>query len=557
MKKVMNQSTMTKLLNIGSIVMTVMVVILFLFSAYINILTQEQQANRYNLVENAKVFMDASSQLTSDVRNFAATADEAYYESYMKEINVTHNRETGLANMREIGLTAEEEQMIQKMMDYSNALVPLETESMAKVKSGDVDAAVELVLCSEYNATVDKIKGLQVDFKEEIAARTNKAVKDYGNFATLLQVFAIILVLGVIGAQVITSIAIDKRVISPLKIIKTEMEEISKGNLSHEMPLEPDTSEIGTLVYAINQTKSVLHNYIGEISEKLAQMADGDMRISIDHEYIGDFAPFKTALETISESLCDVIHQIQISADQVLAGAGQVSDGAQGLAQGATEQASSVQELAATIDDVAASAKENVNIANAARANADKAGEQIKMSNEQIHKMNDAMNDIHTSSEEIAKIIKAIEDIAFQTNILALNAAVEAARAGAAGKGFAVVADEVRNLAAKSAEASKNTAALIENSINAVRNGNKIVGEVTNSLKETTDLVLLSVEDMDKLAEAVTTEAEYMGQVAEGLDQISAVVQTNSATSEQSAATSEELSSQAQLLKVQTARFRL
>ena len=168
-----------------------------------------------------------------------------------------------------------------------------------------------------------------------------------------------------------------------------------------------------------------------------------------------------------------------------------------------------------------------------------------------------AMGDITEASQQIGKIIKTIEDIAFQTNILALNAAVEAARAGAAGKGFAVVSSEVRSLATQSNEAALATKGLIENSVQAAERGSRIVGEVSDTLKKTLDLVLQSNHAIGDIADAVHREASTIAQVTDGIGQISSVVQTNSASSEESAAVSAELFKQVQLLQAQTRKFHL
>ncbi len=259
----------------------------------------------------------------------------------------------------------------------------------------------------------------------------------------------------------------------------------------------------------------------------------------------------------IAEKLNDTMMQISQSASQVASGSEQVSNGAQALSQGATQQASSVEELAATINEISDKVNQNADSARQANKKAGSVSAEMNVSNEKMQQMIEAMGDITNCSNEIGKIIKTIEDIAFQTNILALNAAVEAARAGSAGKGFAVVADEVRNLASKSAEASQNTSALIENSLKAVENGTHIADETARSLLQAVNDVSEMTAIIGQISEASSLQADSIAQITMGIDQISSVVQTNSATAQESAAASEELSSQSQLMKSLVGRFKL
>ena len=355
---------------------------------------------------------------------------------------------------------------------------------------------------------------------------------------------------------------LKKTVSAPLAEITQVASRLEKGDLGLASGQEISISvhsndEVGDLAQIFRETIQRLRSYIGEISSVLDAIASGDLTNSVQQEYVGDFASIKQSLNGIETKLNDTMSQIKVSAEQVSAGSDQVSNSAQSLAQGATQQASSVEELSATVNEIAANAQRTAQATREAGQFVEQAGAQLGISVEYVKQLNTAMEKISTSSEEISKIIAAIENIAFQTNILALNAAVEAARAGSAGKGFAVVADEVRNLANKSDEAAKATKDLIESSIASVNEGSDVVAKVTQSLARTSESAGGVTEKMSIVVEAVESQTTSISQVTEGIDQISAVVQTNSATSEECAAASEELSSQASLFKRLVSSFRL
>lgn len=396
------------------------------------------------------------------------------------------------------------------------------------------------------------VNGIATKWASTFTVQKSEVLNDVYLAVGLICIFGLIGIL-LSGFVIITVL---RKAFSPIKDVMQLSDDMYHGKLDSEIVVKTN-DELGVLAQTFKKTAKELNGYIREISDVLGQLSGGDLRADVVHEYVGDFAPIRVALNSIIDSLNSAFWEIETAARQVSSGASEISSGAQILSQGATEQASSLEELSSYVLKVTDRVQKSAENANLASSLAQNTQNELMTGNETVQEMTAAMNKIHSSSTEITKIIKTINDIAFQTNILALNAAVEAARAGSAGKGFAVVADEVRNLAGKSAQAAKQTTKLIEESVNAVQDGMKIenkTAELLNSIIQKSTDVYHLVSD---IAVATNDQANAIEQIQTNITQVSAVVQTNSATAEESAAAAEELSSQADLLRQRISMFQL
>lgn len=445
---------------------------------------------------------------------------------------------------------------VQKYDTAMNNWLVIGNNIIDQLQSGQVNEAKETIL-NECTPALNSLVGVVRELSEYTTQNRTDTMQASVRMTNQSMIILIVILVIAIAIAVFICIAVTKDIVVPVQQIEAAMEGLSEGKMSQSLDHD-SRDELGMLVNSVMSTCEGLEEVVQDLTRLLEEMSRGNFDLYANDEvYKGDFVPLLSAVRQMNKSLSSTMRQINDASDQVASGADQVSSGAQALSQGATEQASSVEELAATVNEIS---REVTNTAENAREASNKvmdAQEKLSVSNEQMQDMIAAMDDISQKSGDIGKIIKTIEDIAFQTNILALNAAVEAARAGEAGKGFAVVADEVRNLASKSAEAASNTTVLIEGTIQAVESGTNIAGRTAEAIMETVDSTKSAVTYVDKITAAMNNQAEAISQVTTGMDQISSVVQTNSATAQESAAASEELAGQSQLLKSLVSRFKL
>ena len=378
------------------------------------------------------------------------------------------------------------------------------------------------------------------------------------SLASTLLIVNIIIVIIACFASVFFGINLSRQISNPLTVMSDYFRHagttgdiaITPENLTQMQKISSNKDEIGDISSSLAQ----FMERITTISETLKTVANGDL--TVDLPLLSDTDVMGTSMQSVLNSLNSLFSEVNAATDQVSVGANQISGGAQALSQGATEQATAVEELSATIAQVLEQTRANSQTSHKTLELVNQAGVQMQDTVKYMEGLKDTMAGIESSSERISKIIKVIDDIAFQTNILALNAAVEAARAGQHGKGFAVVAEEVRNLAIKSAEAAKETTELVQTSVDHVQKGSEMADKTSQSVAQVADTARQTQEKIHEINTASLSQENAIAQINESIEQISQVVQTNSATAQENAAASEELSGQSQMLRQLVERFR-
>ena len=393
MKKAIKQSTLTLLLNLGSIFLLLVSVGLIITSGLLNRQLDKDNQDRVVLVNETTNFFDASSYLTNEVRAFAATGKRVHYDNYQNELNVSKRRENSMAEIQKIGISSEEQAKIAEMSSISNDLVPLEQEAIAKAAAGDLEGALDIVYGDEYINATSQIEIDRAEFRQLLDDRTQSGIDRLSQATMIFDILVYSFLALTVILQTLSFIMIRIRIITPIKKVEVEMEEIARGHLTFQSNLQPDTSEIGQMINSILEAKNTWLTYISDISEKLNLIASGNINIQVDKEYIGDFRPVKLAMNQILDSLNDVLAQLSSAAKEVSNGSEQMANGAQELAQGSTEQASSVQELAHTIVSLSEKVKDTATRAHEANTLTDTASAELNQSNEYMEQMIVAMDE--------------------------------------------------------------------------------------------------------------------------------------------------------------------
>lgn len=546
------QSEVSRNVNIICMICLGAVMVLFIITGIFATMAQQANDNKYNLTMYANQFLNGSKTLTNEVRAYAATGNEKHYDNYWKEINDDMNREIGVEGMRAIGITPEEEDMITQMSTLSNELVPLESDAMDQTAAGNQQRAINYVFGDDYQSVLEEIYGVSAKFLSSLETRSTATVNGLELARTILLAITGLLLIFVALVQIFSRVYVARGILHPMLKIKDEMLEISRGNLSGWLDVPEDESEIGELAGAIYKSRKTLKTYVTDISEKLSQMAQGNMDIKMTVEYEGQFKPIEDSIKVIVKSMNRTLYKLRGETETV---AGVVAERASKVAEDAEELATSSQHQSDSVDNLLEHVRGLVTDMEQIAGNArntrdavDLANKSLSANAEQMNQMGAAMRDIQVSSEGIKEITKDISSIAAQTNLLALNASIEAARAGDAGKGFAVVADEVRILAEQSREASAKTNELIENSLISVQKGVDITSSTIEAIEAVMDEVHSASDQVASIAEDCSEKVETLHTINQVFEEIAGAASSNATTAEESASAAVELDGQAEHL---------
>lgn len=500
--------------------------------------------------------------------------DEEFLNNIVRDINVSDNSWAYIIDKTGATIASKDSDVItngeNQTSDENNSTISEIHQKMISGKNG-------FEICKLNNKESYKIKS---QFNTTASIKTNKRFVGYcpieGTDGWSLAIcapsvdfvygtnegifYTVIIVIIALTISIFVSVRLGTSIGKSVRLCTERIEKLAEGDLTSEVPTIDIQDERGRLSAAAHTVVESLNNMISDIRRILGAMSDGDLSVDTslgDKYYVGDYGALLQYVRNINSRLKDTVLQIDNASDQVMSGSEQVSSGAQALSQGATEQAAEIEQLASRISSVTNEIEENSENCVSANMKVTETVGHMKTAISEMSRLSSAMDSISETSSHIENIVKTIEDIAFQTNILALNAAVEASRAGEAGKGFAVVADEVRNLASKSADAAKDTTALIQQSMVAVQNGTQITESTSTALSNVEKCTSDVEEIVKKIALASGNQASTIEHIKVSVDQISSVVQTNSATAEQSAAASQELSGQASMLRELIGIFKL
>ncbi len=484
-----------------------------------------------------------SKALTSAVRCYAVTGNKMYYDAYMQELEVDKNRDIAWAGLEANNLTAKEWDTLNEIASLSNGLVPLEENAMASVTAGDLKSAADFVFGKEYNDTAATISSLTDDLITQVQDR----LKGRKNAMLILQTLCAALFLFSfikMARQCTKTVGFaNKELLHPIVKVSDQMKVLASGNLHTDLNLAADDSEVGRMVDDITTMKDILVGIIEEIGFALEQMGQGNYKVSIEREYVGEYIQIEQSLKKIIEEMRVAIGDISTATQEIDSGAGQLAQAATDLADSCTSQACQVSDMVSQITQLRESISYNEKEAEEAVKISNLASSTLVAAGEKMSELDTAMNEINECSRQI--------------EMLSLNASIESARAGEAGRGFAVVAEQVKKLAEASLEAAGQTSELIERTTQAVDAGMRIAKESAECMEDVQMGAEETASRINGIVEKLKSEVDSIVHINDGINVIAGLVDNNSATSQETAAIGEELKSQVDSMVDLMGRFRI
>ncbi len=489
-----------------------------------------------------------------NIREMALNDDASTYDSYEQTVKrLLAEVDTSLKALKDTGIVPDSsyEEYATALSEWGNVGYSI----MEEVQNGNKEQAVNEIfdVCVPALNNLVQIAIKLDDITDEVKAQAARTTYIF-TFAGIVCIIVCLAFAWMLTGK--TSKRVLETILEPLRAVEDVAKELTEGNLHSTLEYRSE-DEIGRLAHSMRKSIRILGSYVDDIGRAMKLFAEGNFDVQPEVEWKGDFVGILDSFMMFEKSIADTIKGIQNVSNEVSSAAEQVASSSNDLADGATNQAAVVEELTATVAGVSEQVERNSQSAKEISARVDKLGNAILESNGKMHEMVDSMNEISDASKEIDKIIATINEIASQTNLLALNASIEAARAGEAGRGFAVVANQVNVLADQSAQAAKESSALIESSVRAVEKGMVIAGQTATQLEAVADSSKMITEEVTNIAETLETQTSEIQQINEGIEQINDVVQTNSATAEECAASSEEMSSEAENLREMIRKFKI
>ena len=489
-----------------------------------------------------------------NIREMALNDDASTYDSYEETVKrLLTEVDTSMEALKDTGIVPDSnyEEYATALSEWGNAGYSI----MEEIKNGNKEQAVNEIFddCVPALNNLVQIAIKLDDITDEVKAQAARTTYIF-TFAGFVCIIVCLAFAWMLTGR--TSKKVLETILEPLRAVEDVAKKLTEGNLHSTLEYRSE-DEIGRLAHSMRKSIRILGSYVDDIGRAMKLFAEGNFDVQPEVEWKGDFVGILDSFMMFEKSIADTIKGIQNVSNEVSSAAEQVASSSNDLADGATNQAAVVEELTATVAGVSEQVERNSQSAKEISVRVDELGNAILESNGKMHEMVDSMNEISDASKEIDKIIATINEIASQTNLLALNASIEAARAGEAGRGFAVVANQVNVLADQSAQAAKESSALIESSVRAVEKGMVIAGQTATQLEAVADSSKMITEEVTNIAETLETQTSEIQQINEGIEQINDVVQTNSATAEECAASSEEMSSEAENLREMIRKFKI